>query len=544
MSVAAERWDVVLTILSGPLKSSAESVYRGPIVRIGHNPGPGGVQLAGYRGLDARQCTITAYDGGTAEVSPVGTNQVRIAPHANVSWRDIDPITGPTYLSNGCALHIGPVNRGATLQFVECRRLGVWQGGSIQSNVDQMQGVGGGPPVIDPHKVKRVSTSIVPVWFMGCVSLMLGSTASVLVAATLIVLVGHRDVGDLGPEAGTQEWHFESVPMDQEPDPKLLTGLAQPMRKFIMNPNLKAAGGLHEQLEDPEQWDRHFMRYVTRSVELHVRQRPFFKKLDERREEWGIVLTELRKADLPEVFAAIPYQESQYSSAAQSFVCAKGYWQFMPETANRVDKHYGVEFRVRECRLYGRTEPFTPELLAPPFTRRSPYVQDNKCLIDKCQTDDRTDLRKSTRAAIITLGEAWNDELLRKSGSLVQATILSHNAGTDDSQWGFRRRSSNLVPAMQAYIDKNGLARGPHFYGDNILCETHVQADNGSCGSGLMAETQHYAYNIVAQHFLAVCYYSQEYGSDTAFEHWGEWALDDSYCSNFKIPSKSEVRSW
>ena len=33
-------------------------VCRGPVIRMGANPGPGGLQLQGYRGLDDRQAVI------------------------------------------------------------------------------------------------------------------------------------------------------------------------------------------------------------------------------------------------------------------------------------------------------------------------------------------------------------------------------------------------------------------------------------------------------------------------------------------------------
>ena len=98
-----ERWDVVLRVLNGPQASLGEQTFRGPVVRVGGNPGPGGMRLTGYRGLDQRQCVVTAYDGGTVSVAPVGANQVRLAPHPNVQWKDINPIRGPEYLS--CLLY-------------------------------------------------------------------------------------------------------------------------------------------------------------------------------------------------------------------------------------------------------------------------------------------------------------------------------------------------------------------------------------------------------------------------------------------------------
>lgn len=544
MRTTQERWDVVLVILSGPLRSNVEHVYRGPIVRIGHNPGPGGVQLTGYRGLDARQCTITAYDGGTAEISPVGTNQVRIAPHPNVNWNNIDPVNGPTFLSNGCALHIGPVGRGATLQYVECRRLGVWEGGAIRSEVAGMNAqpeLGAGvPTAYDATRVGRIRTSFVPVWFMGCLSLMMGSTAFTVLLATGVVLWGQRDVVDLGPVDDDYAW-FDYVDMSKPPDAKLLVGLHQPVLHWVMQPNMVAAEGAHPELQHPEQWDKPFMKYLTRSVELHVRQKPFFRHLDDHRKEWALVVDALRDAGMPEVFAAIPYQESLYNSKAQSHVCAKGAWQFMPETANRVDKLYNTPFRVQGCRLRGRGS-FTPKDLTPPFTRRAPYVLNGEqCLITACDVDDRTDLRKSTTAAILTLKEAWENPDVRRSGAAVQLAILSHNAGADDAEFG-RRKKFNVVPALRRWVRANGNEQAPNFYGNNILCPTHQGTD--TCGSELMPETQHYAYNIIAQHILAVCYYSKNYAHEREFAPWDHWALPDSYCQAFDIPSATEVQGW
>lgn len=556
-----ERWDVALKILDGPLVAMGEQVYRGPTVRIGANPGPGGVSLQGYRGLDARQCTITAYTGGTAAVSPVGTNQVRLAPHANVNWKDIDPISGPEYLSDGCALHIGPVNRGATLEFVECRRLGMWETGGIRSDVaeglssssklgQQMAGgygagVGAGavPTAYDARKVGKIRASLVPPWVLGCIGLLISSTAVMLVTIPTAAFFLQRDVEELGPIEDQYEF-FKSVDISKPPSKELFKGLEQPMYAFVMEPNLERAGANQKGLDNPENWDRRFQQYVTKSVEMHVRQKGFFRQLDKKRQEYGSVVKELRRAKLPEVFAAIPYQESRYNSNMTSIACAKGYWQFMPEVAYRVDTLSSLEFRVRGCRLRGRKEvTWNPTELAPPNTTNSPYIEDKKCMIVSCAVDDRTDLRKSTAAAIWTLNKAWNDPDIAASGSAVQATILSHNSGYNDAPYrGGRRRATNVLPAMKRWTKLNGLAQGPKFYGSNILCKDHNGRDR--CGGLLMPETQHYAYNIVAQHFLAVCYYAKEYGEDPAFEPWRQWVIDDGYCERFKIPSKAEIKSW
>ena len=60
--MSQERWDIVLRFLSGPLALQGDLVLRGPVVRLGANPGPGGLSLDGYRGVDDRQAVITAYD--------------------------------------------------------------------------------------------------------------------------------------------------------------------------------------------------------------------------------------------------------------------------------------------------------------------------------------------------------------------------------------------------------------------------------------------------------------------------------------------------
>jgi len=82
---------------------------------------------------------------------------------------------------------------------------------------------------------------------------------------------------------------------------------------------------------------------------------------------------------------------------------------------------------------------------------------------------------------------------------------------------------------------------GRYFYGQNVRCRSHE--DKSWCGGMIPAETQHYVYGIVAQHFLAVCYYAQNYPDEAAFSPWVHHTAKDGYCRNFKIPSSSEVRS-
>ncbi|MBT3219543.1 MAG: hypothetical protein HN348_10670, partial [Proteobacteria bacterium] len=221
--MSQERWDVVLKVLNGPLAAMGEQVFRGPVVRIGANPGPGGLKLTGYRGLDGRQCVVTAYDGGSVSVAPVGTNQARMAPHPNVKWKEIDPLRGPEYLSDGCALHLGPVGRGCTIEFVESRRLGVWETGRLaseaagQGQVAQMgrmgqPGQGPVPVAIDARSVGQVRASNVPIWFLGILFLMALGTATIILIIGVWVFL-QREVVSLGPVEEGYEF-YGSIDLD------------------------------------------------------------------------------------------------------------------------------------------------------------------------------------------------------------------------------------------------------------------------------------------------------------------------------------------
>jgi len=538
-----ERWDVVLKVLDGPLSGSGEQVHRGPVVRIGAQPGPGGFQLSGYRGLDARHCTITAYEGGTASVAPVGTNQVRMAPHANVNWKEIDPMGGPEYLSEGCALHLGPVGRGATLEFVECRRLGVWAGGALASEAQGIQSSGGNvpPAAFDARATKRIRSSTVPPWFIGCMVLL---TAIFVAVPLTVVFVRAISIEPLGPvEEGEPFYKFATI-KDKDINPKLKEGLNQPFHDFVMAPSIEASG--MQRLEDPANWDQEFYDKVAASVQTHLKAWSVFKRLDVVREDYAEVLTEVRQAGLPDVIAAMPYLESRYNPALQSIACAKGYWQFMPEVAVRIDRDDpSLSFKVRDCKFRDADVLWTPKDPTPPpnVMKNAPYIDhdNHNCRIKACRVDDRTDLKRSTAAAIFSLSEAYQDPDLRKSGSIVAIAILSHNAGYDDSRFG-RRKRSNLRDAFFRWKKGRKQDDLSNFYGDNITTDTPLEkAWNGSV---LPPETQHYAYTIVAEHIIAVCYYGQNYGDQIkAFKDYRRYTQGDGYCKKLNIPTTAKVQA-
>ena len=556
---------MVVKLLNGPQAALGEQVYRGPVVRIGANPGPGGVQLNNYRGLDARQCVITAYTGGTASVAPVGSNQVRLAPHPNVNWKEIDPIRGPEYLSENCAMHLGPIGRGATVQFVECRRFGTWQRGRLASEIGDlppgsviqqrnagpgqrpmaMGGAGAVPAAYDARRVGRISASSAPWWFLGCLTSGVIAT-SVSMILVLFVFLFQRDVAELGPIEDGQEF-YQQVSSDQvaKVRPDLLEGLQTPFYDFVMGPNIVANNGYTGGLESPKNWDQDLLKYTTASVQQHLQSKSFFARLDSVRVEYARVVTEMRKAEMPEVLAAIPYQESRYQRDLQSPVCARGYWQFMPEVAYRASVDGKIPFTVKDCRFRGRPNfLWSPREKTPPGNvyENGEYMEARQCLIESCNIDDRSDIERSTAAAIFTLGEAFRDQTIQRSGAAVQITIASHNAGYDDKRFG-HPKNSNLLPALRKFMKTAGDTNAHRIIGANIKCPD--RSTEGYCGALLPAETQHYTYPIIAQHLLAVCYYAQNYRDEPAFKPWIDYVTEaDGYCKKFKIPNKSDAQSW
>ena len=526
--MSQERWDVKLRFLEGSLAFQGDVVYRGPLVRMGANPGPGGLKLEGYRALDDRQAVIQSYDGGTVSIAPVGTNQVRVAPHENQDWNEIPPIRGPVFLSPGTAFHLGPPGRGVTGIFVESQRLGVWEQQKIQSTAQNVDDIQVGELQTDKGR---------PPWFIPMVVL-IGIAVSVGVT---IQLVKPPPIERIGPVDEGQEYYdfvLESEPVD----PKLKEGFDAGINDFVMkynadasnNPSLKAS---------PEKWDQRFVEYVVRSAKMHGKGFSFWRRLDQIKDDYASTVIQLRAAGLPEVFAAIPYQESRYNSSSQSYVCAKGYWQFMPEVAFRVG------LSVSSCKLRGTDQRWSPsEKVVPPELKRVYYDPPSgnerigSCKIQDCQVDDREDLSASTRAALKMLAEPMGDPELRASGSLVQMSILSHNMGYDDSRFSAGRRSGVLW-AWRRYAEANKVKTDPKFYGNNILCTDPTAPPNDKCGGVLWKETQHYAYNIVAQHLLAVCYYARNYGDVAPFDQWKQYDRGNGYCTTtVQVPDVAQVR--
>lgn len=540
--MSRERWDVVLQFNSGPLSFQGDQVLRGPVVRIGANPGAGGLRLEGYRGIDDRQAVISAYDGGSVSIAPVGTNQVRVAAHANVDWREVQVLTNPVYLSPGDAFHLGPTGRGVTATFVEARRLGVWEQRAILSEAADAE------PEFSESKVGTLDTSAGrPWWFLpGLTAIAMVFTVAFL-ATTVPDLLA--EVEQLGPTDQGNAYYDRADMMVVPPlSEDLQQGINEAFHDFVMQPNA-VYGRWPDLASSPDNWDPQLLVWVGKSVAIHARSRAFWHRLEVIRRDYAFVVDQLRDADLPEVLAAVPYQETRYNGSLQSVVCAKGWWQFMPETAKRV----GLE--VRDCKMTGAEFLFTPkQVVTPPSVlRHSEYVTRDesgspRCRIRSCAVDERLDLGASTEGAIRLFEDVFADEELADSGAIVQIAILSHNAGYDDGRYDPRgvRRPSNLLHAYRTHLERTGRQADPFFYGSNITChgEDFVEDPLSStrCGGVLPNQTQHYGYSIIAQHMMAVCYYALNYGSEPPFDRWRKYKT--GYCADIDVPTKEQAAGW
>ena len=534
--MSQERWDIVLRFLTGPLQLKGSVVSRGPVVRIGAKPGPGGLELTGYRGLDDRHAVITCYEGGQVAIAPVGVNQVRVATHAHVDWAELQPIRGPVYLTDQSVVHLGPVERGGTFEFMEARRLGVWQKHQIISDAAQIN------PEIESSEVKELDASKgVPRWFIPATVVMFLFTAAVVLIPNIEDWIS-GEVPMIGPEMEGEEYVVfvdATKPIEQH----LFDGLKQPFHDFVMGPNAQAADW-PELAKDDKLWDQRFYEFTTRSVSSHGRYWAFWKRLDAIKDDYAYVVRELRKNKMPEALAGVPYQESRYRPDPTSYVCAKGWWQFMPETALRAN------VQVAGCKLRGVKQLWTPQDIIPVrnIARNAIYARGGSCKITSCDVDERMDLQVSTRGALFLLGEAWKDKDIRRSGAGVQLTILTHIAGYHDQRFAKPgQKYMNILPRYLRYLERKKLERAPDFYGQNLTCGDLKQDSQASidarCGGVLSNHAQHYAYNITAQHLLAVCYYGKNYGDNAVFSPWRKYSRGKGYCNtHIKVPTAEEVR--
>lgn len=517
------RYDLRVRVVEGPGKGQElRGKGTGSLVPIGKQPARGGIALP-VRHLAPHHATAELRDG-QAILGPVGTHPVRLAEHAQVDWSRIDPLTAPAWWNPGGVAYLGRPGHGVALELIEVEALGDWQGADRVS-----------PDA--PARILPPRLPLVAVGFAG-----IGVTLAMGVALIIVIIALWEPV-EIAPVAGEVTYDFA----DPE-DSRLVSGeeveaLERAWSLLVVQRSADAAEALDRDMNlrrHKDAWDRRAFRHFVASAEKHAGSLDFYRRVEGIRGSWAKVRTRVTEAGLPGVLAAIPMTESRYRPRVQSVVCARGFWQFMPETAIRV----GV--RVTDCPIRrddGSFGTWSPSAMAPPLD--PPYLDrrtgDPQCRLRDCRIDERTDLDASTAGAIRALSEPWSDPDLAASGAAVLLTILSHNAGYDDSLHG-APRVTNIRPAYLDWKQAQSPDRWHLFYGDNLTCTgPEAHADLKACGgSALAGQTQHYGYTVVAQYLVAMCYLGRNHGDD--FPDWFDLAReDDGPCSRFRVPGPNEV---
>ena len=120
------------------------------------------------------------------------------------------------------------------------------------------------------------------------------------------------------------------------------SGFQVPFHDFVMSINAEFAG-----LDSPQEQlleDKKFYDATLTCMNKIRSYKDFWQNIKQAKKNCAYVTSEMRQAKLPEVFTAIPFQETQYDSTLQSSACAKGMWQFMPKTGYRM----GLE--IKNCK--------------------------------------------------------------------------------------------------------------------------------------------------------------------------------------------------
>jgi len=283
-------------------------------------------------------------------------------------------------------------------------------------------------------------------------------------------------------------WMFVSAEV-----PTLEDALRQPFADLVMEHNAHLSE--RSALRATQNWDARLFDATVAHVAEMQDDATAWHRIDQIWEVWRDVTGVVRAAGLPEVIAGIPWLESRYTPELQSTMCAKGLWQFMPETAQ------SVGLRVADCRFADDPEVlWTPEAGAP---MDFPYVAGGTCRIPKrhgCAVDERTMIEESTAAAVAGLARAWEDPRFRESGAVVQLTVAAHNVG---------------FPGLASCLDKDA-------------CDIHALTEGGD-----------YVARVFAAHFVAVCYYAANYPEEPAFTRWRKYT--EGYCRSIDVPTRAEV---
>lgn len=537
-----ERWDIEVLFQNGPYADHRTRVYKGPTVIIGSAPDVGGIRInkISIAPIHAR---IDCYDGKRVMIHPIEHNEVRVASHKHEDWNRIDPLYKPVPLQDGNVVYIGSLGHGIMFTFVRAKTF-QWKEEQISSLIDPNAQMA--ISIANNTKASTIHTSNYPKWFFPSLAGMISVTLILLFIRVLNVWA--PEAPSIGPRyEGTPE--TINIDLEEEVETSILQGFQAPFEDFVMIHNQRESG-IANLSGNASMWDKVLYESTLKTIKATSRWYGFWKQLEVAKSDYSMVVDSLRDANLPEVFAGVPFQETKYKNHLMSFVCAAGIWQFMPETGIRM----GLD--VRDCKIDVTGQLWSPTERAPPYNVRknAKYVQYNsstnsaRCKIgnskrgSSCAVDDRLNVQKSTKAAMALLRDTYDDQELAESGSLVQMTILAHNAGYNDELYLGRVKAYNVLPAYRRYRNSNKkLKNGVRFYGDNI-CPKPKKDANGrkikdpNCKSFLAGETQHYGYKAIAYHILAVCYYAKNYPGDPIFSAWEGYL--NGYCKDVHAPER------
>lgn len=520
------RYDLHVRALGGPQRGQElRGKGAGDLVEIGKQPRSGGITLP-VRALAPVHATVQLQDG-RAIATPIGDLPVRLAPHANIDWSRMEPLRQPSWWNPGGVLYLGRPGQGVALELIEVKPLGEW------TRDDR---------VSPSHPIKVVAPRL-PLVAVGCGMV---SVVSCLAGAVGIWFVALNEPVEILPVEGDVAYAFAAPERSKilDDEGSGLEGLERAWAMLQVDRSADLAEPLRNlgDRRDKASWDRTAFEHFVASAEKHAGSKSFYRRIEAIRPAWARVRQRVTDRGLPEVITAIPMTESRYRPRARSEVCARGFWQLMPETAARVGVAVSGCKILRDDGSYGS---FTPEGLAPPrdavyLDRRGPELA---CRLEPngCAVDERSDLDKSTDGALATLLEAWRDPTLQASGAGVMLTVLSHNAGFDDSRFRVPR-STNILPAYTAWTADRREEVWHTFYGENLACRgKDAMSRLDVCGdSVLAAQTQHYGYTVFGQYLVAMCYLAANYPED--HPDWADLSREDSGpCRRFRIPSPGEL---
>ena len=326
--------------------------------------------------------------------------------------------------------------------------------------------------------------------------------------------------------------------VDAPVEASVLTGMQAPFEDFVMRINADKMEDVGVRMaglsSNPKLWDQRLFNAVANQIKKSSSQNGFWQRLELVKDDYALVVDSLREAKLPEVLAGIPFQETQYNAIRVSPVCAAGIWQFMPETGHRMG------LKVKGCKMGLTGKLWSPTELSPPYSvkRDAEYVTVNArdwlsigsySKGSYCRVDDQW-TQSSLQPHHESTAKTFEDAELSASGAIVQATILAHNAGYDDSKYLGKVKRSNVLPAYQRYVKNGIMART--FMGTISVIQTSPIAISS-------AETQHYGYRVIAYHILAVCYYSKNYPTHKVFGKWKSYL--EGYCKEVHAPDKAAL---